>query len=254
MLKVVTDSGADIPADLARELDVSIVPLVVVAGDRAYDETELTRDAFWDLFHRSGRLNTSQPSIGAFYQAFQALVERGHEVLSISLTSRHSGTFSSALAAANLLGGRVTAVDSLGISLVQGFQVICAARMAAAGSGLAEILQALESLRERTSVRFQLRTLEHLRRGGRAAALMPAIDRVARALNISIVLTLTDGEIRLSGVARTYRKGLRRLRDEMARLGPLEWLGVVHSRLPDVAHDLKGSSRGWSSAPARTPW
>jgi len=237
-LKVVTDSAADIPEDMARDLDVSIVPLVIVAGDRAYDETDLTRDEFWELFRRVGRLSTSQPSVGAFHRVFQRLVDKGHDVLSISLTSRHSGTYSSARTAAQAFGERVTAVDSLGISLVQGFQAITAARMASAGSALAEILDAVRSVRERTQVHFQLHTLEHLRRGGRAAALMPALDRVAKVLNLSVVLTLTDGELKLAGLARTYRKGVQRIKDELLRAGPLERLAVVHSRVPDVAQEV----------------
>ncbi len=237
-IKVVTDSGADLPAALIEELDVSVVPLVVVARDQAFNETELRREDFWRLLEEQGTLKTSQPAIGMYLQAFQRLVDLGNDVLCFCITSRHSGTFSAATTAASRFAGRVQAVDTLGLSLVMGFQVMLAARMAKAGARLNEIVEAARSVRERSHVTFQLRTLEHLRRGGRAARLMPAVDRVARALNLTVLLTLNDGEMKLSGVARSYRKGLERIREEAARLAPLESLGIVHTRIPEVARRL----------------
>jgi len=237
-IKIVTDSGADLPSEVLEELDISVVPLVVVAGDRAYHETDLERDALWRLLEQNGSLKTSQPSIGMYQQVFQRLVDLGNDVVSFSITSRHSGTYSSAQAAAARFAGRVQAVDSLGLSLVMGFQVLAAAKMARMGARLQEILDAARAVREHSHVTFQLRTLEHLRRGGRAALLMPAVDRVARALNLTVLLTLTEGELKLSGVARSYQQGLRRIRDEAARFGPLESLGVVHTRIPEIAQRL----------------
>ncbi|NLD72125.1 MAG: DegV family protein [Chloroflexi bacterium] len=237
-IKIVTDSGADLPAEVLEDLDISVVPLVVVAGDKAYNETELDRDTFWQLLEQNGALKTSQPSVGMYQQAYQRLVDLGNDVLCFCITSRHSGTYSSAQTAAAKFAGRVQVVDSLGLSLVMGFQVIVAAKMARLGARLGDIVEAARAIRERSHVTFQLRTLEYLRRGGRAARLMPAVDRVARALNLTILLTLTDGELKLSGVSRSYKQGLRRIRDEAVRLAPLESLGIVHTRIPEVAQRM----------------
>lgn len=237
-ISIATDSAADLPADLVRELDIAIVPLVLVTNGNAWDETDLTRDEFWELFRRSGGLKTSQPSVGAFTRIFQRLVDLGYDVLYLSVTSRHSGTLSTARLAAQQFRDRVLAVDTLSVSLAQGLQVLTAARLARMGAAMGEILDAVRSVRERSHVRFQLRTLEYLRRGGRAAALLPAVDRVAQVLSLCAVLTVQEGELRLSGVARTYTKGLQRMKNELARLAPLEWLAVAHSRVPEVAHTL----------------
>jgi len=234
-LRIVADSAADLPDDLVRDLGISIVPLVVIAGDKAYSEDNLTRDQFWELFRRFGGLKTSQPSVGMFHTAFERLVQSGHDVLCFCLTSRHSGTLSSALTAARSFPGRVRAVDTLSLSLGMGWQVMTASRMAAAGAALDEILQAVKSVRERTRISFQLRTFEHLRQGGRAARLMPAVNRIAKALNLSAILTLSDGELKLSSIARSYRRGLARIRDDLVRAAPLEALAVVHTRIPEVA-------------------
>ncbi len=237
-IKIVTDSGADLPAELMSELDISVVPLVVVAGQEAFNETDLPRDEFWHLLHERGSLMTSQPSPGMYQKTFQRLVDLGYDVLSFSITGRHSSTYSCAATTASQFGGHVHAADSEGLSLMMGFQVELAARMAAAGARLGEILDAAQHVRERTNVTFQLRSLEYLRRGGHAALLMVAVDRVARALNLTALLTLRDGELHLAGVARSYRKGLQRIKDEAARLAPLQNLAVVHTRIPDIAHQM----------------
>ncbi len=237
-LKIVTDSAADLPDYVIKDLGISVVPLVVIAGDKAYNENDLSRDEFWDLFRRSGGLKTSQPSVGMFHRVFEELVQRGNDVLCFCLTSRHSGTLSSAVTAARSFAGHVRAVDSLSLSLGMGWQVMTAGRMAAAGAAVEEILSAVGSIRGRTHISFQLRTFEHLRQGGRAARLMPAVDRIAKALNLSAILTLSDGELKLSSIARSYKRGLARIRDDILRAAPLEALAVVHTRIPDVAEGL----------------
>ncbi|MHB1295777.1 MAG: DegV family protein [Anaerolineae bacterium] len=237
-IRIVTDSSADLPAALVRELDITVVPVVVTFGDRVYKDGELSQDAFWRLAEGPGHPTTSQPSVGAFEEAFQQLVERGYNVLCATLTGRHSGTYAGAWSAAQRFAGRVTVVDSLSLSLGHGWQVIAAARLARQGAGLEPILACMRSIRERTHIVIQLDTLEHLRRGGRAAALMPMVDRFVRFLNLKPLLSVTQGELRLMGVARSYHKGLERIKEEVARLGNLEALAVMHTRRIEVAERL----------------
>lgn len=237
-IRIVTDSSADVPEAVARELDIAIVPVIVTFGDRTYKDGELSQDEFWRLATGSAHLTTSQPPVGAFEEAFQKLVQRGCHVLCATLTGRHSGAYASAWSAAQGFAGRVTVVDSLSLSLGHGWQVIAAARLAKQSAGLEQILDCMRSIRERTHIVIQLDTLEHLRRGGRAAALMPIIDRFVRFLNLKPLLSVTQGELRLMGVARSYHKGLERIKEEVARLGNLESLAVMHTRRIEVAERL----------------
>ena len=151
-----TASGADIPAisPASRRVHVPAVVRVIGPTTRRNDPR-----CILGLFHRSGRLNTSQPSIGAFIRPFRHSWSAATEVLYL-MTSRHSGTFSSA-PAANLLGGRVTAVDRWVSRSCRGSRW-SQRRMARRGRA-SPGPQALESLRERTSVRPVADG--HLRRG-----------------------------------------------------------------------------------------
>ena len=243
-IKVVTDSCADLPEELASELDIRIISVVATFGNRTYQDTELSRDEFWRLAEGGVHPTTSQPPIGVFQQAFQELVDQGHRVLCVALTSRHSGTFNAAWSAARSFGDRVTVVDSLSLSWGQGWQAIRAARMAKRRATLDAILQALRSLRERTHILIQLDTVENLRRGGRASKLMPVIDRLVRALRIKPILNMIDGELKLWGVARSYKKGIERIKAEIAALGTLEHLAVIHTRRHSVAEKLADDLAG----------
>ncbi|MHB0859559.1 MAG: DegV family protein [Anaerolineae bacterium] len=237
-IQVVTDSSADVPEKLAQELDITVVPVVVAFGEQVYQDGELSQDEFWRLAAGPVPPTTSQPPIGAFEEAFQRLVDRGCHVLCTTLTGRHSGTYACAWSAAQRFDGWVTVVDSLSLSLGQGWQVIAAARLAKQGANVEQILECMRSIRERTHVVIQLDTLEHLRRGGRAAALVPVIDRFMRFLNLKPLLSVVQGELKLLGVARSYHKGLERIKEEVGRLGAVEFLAVMHTRRVEVAERL----------------
>jgi DegV family protein with EDD domain len=237
-VKIVTDGGADLSSEVAQELDISIVPLTVTFGDKAYLDSELSREAFWDLVHRGLRPQTSQPSVGLFQQAFQKLVEAGHDVICTTITGRHSGTYNSAWTAAQGFEGRVRVFDTLSLSMGQGRQAIHAARMALQGATADRIIEAVESVKRRTRMLIQLETIENIRRGGRAARLMPVIERLAKVLSLRPILSVVDGELTLLGVARSTPKGLRRLQEEFAALGALEFLAVMHVRCRDVAEQV----------------
>ena len=139
---------------------------------------------------------------------------------------------------ANGFADRVTVFDSRSLSIGQGLQAVRAARMALQNKSMDRILETLGSLRERTRIFIELDTLEFVRRGGRADKLMPAIDRLARVLHVKPLLTIVDGELKLVGVARSYKKGLRRIKEDMLRLGPLEALGVMHIRCQEMGAQM----------------
>ena len=179
--------------------------------------------------------------MGVFQQAFERLVSRGYDVLCLTITGRHSGTFNSAKMAAQPFGDRVVVWDSLSLSWGLGWQAIRAARMAREGATMEEILQALHSLRERSHILILLDTLEHLRRGGRASQLFPIIDRIARALHIKVLLSVEKGELKLFGAVRSFNKGMQRIVREVSRLGPLESLCVMHMRNPEAGEKLAQS-------------
>ena len=236
-IKVIVDSSADLSPEVAAAYEIDIVSQVVTLGHEAYDDTTLSSDAFWEMAKR-GTPGTSQPPIGAFQKAYERWVPQGFRVLCLTITGRHSGTYSTACAAAQPYGDRVTVFDSLSISAGLAWQALTAAQMARLQAPVERILEALHSLSARTHSVILLDSLESLRRGGRADRLMPIIDRFMHTFNLKAMITFVEGELKLLGVARSYHKGLERMKQEMLRLMPLERLAVLHTRRPDVAQRL----------------
>jgi DegV family protein with EDD domain len=162
-------------------------------------------------------------------------VEAGHSVCCVSLTSKHSGTYSTAFTAAERFGEKVQVIDSLSLSLGQGLQVLAAAQAAQEGRDLDGVVQVVEQVKTRSHLLILLDTIEYIRRGGRADAIMPVLDRVTKMLNIKPILTVNDGQLSLHSLARSYERGLAKLRQQIIQFAPVERLAVGHIRCPELA-------------------
>ena len=130
-VKVVTDSTADIPQDLVKELDISVVPLTVQFGDKSFqDGVDITPDQFFQWLTESSRLpTTSQPSPGAFLDVYRGLLEAEHQVVSIHISDNLSGTLNSVRQAKEQLGDvPLEIIDSRQAAISLGLVVIAAAR------------------------------------------------------------------------------------------------------------------------------
>jgi DegV family protein with EDD domain len=223
---------------MVAQFGLTVVPLNITFGPETCVDGELTGDEFWHKVSTSPHHpGTSQPSMGAFEEAFARLVEAGHPVLCVTITGKHSGTYSTAVAAARGFGDQVRVVDSLSISLGQGFQVLAAARAAMRGEDLDAVAQTVQRVQARSHLLILLDTIEYVRRGGRADALMPVLSRVTKMLRIKPILSMPDGYLSLDSLTRSYERGLAQVRQQIEDLGPPEALAVIHIRHPDVAHD-----------------
>lgn len=194
---VVTDSVAQVPFELARQLGIFIVPFTVVVEGKTYlDGVDLVPK---DLFQRMRlekdlHISTSAPSIGQFFTTFMDALQRGAEhVLYIGLASRLSGALVTAEGAARMVSEeyrerKIALVDSRLATIAQGFIAIEAARLANQGIGLEQILVQVEEIRKRTGFVGGLETLEYLARGGRigkAAYMLSSATRILPVLSMS---------------------------------------------------------------------
>jgi len=237
IVRIVTDSSCDLPHRLVKKFKIAVVPLVVRFGAEVYQDGELPVEEFWEKAAKQPP-QTSQPSVGTFEATFGRLIAQGKQVLCLTVTGKHSGTFNAARLAAQRFGEAVKVVDSLSISLGTGLQVLQAARTAWPGRSMQEILTQLDDLRARMQLTIVLDTLENLRRGGRADAFISIADRMARVLNIKPIINVVDGQLRLLGAARSFQSGLRRVLGQVEQLKPLEYLAVVHARIPEKAKEM----------------
>lgn len=212
MIKILTDSTADLPPSLQGHPGIEVIPLKVVTPQRTYlDRVDLDTHQFLDLLKHSPTLpTTSQPSAGEFVAKYQQILKNGADgILSMHISSKLSGTISSAHAALEEMGKvPVTIFDSLSTSIGLGILIQQAVQALDAGEPLPQVVKMLEVMRDEMTIGFVVDTLEYLHKGGRigkAAALMGTL------LNVKPVLTLTHGLIEPLDKARSKRKGLERV-------------------------------------------
>lgn len=240
-VRVVTDSTADLSPEIAAELGITVVPLSVVFGTRAFkDGIEINHDQFYERLAREDALpTTSAPSVGDFQSVYESILKEGDVILSIHLSSKLSVTHDSALQAARQLsedGGLIRVVDSRSISMALAFIVRNAAKVAKGGATLDEVASLAERSVPRVHLYFILNTLEYVRRGGRighASALLGTV------LKIKPILTLRDGEIFPEEKVRTRSKGLERLVQMVANHPKPTKMAVAYSTKREEADDLR---------------
>jgi len=224
---IVTDSTADMPTALQERYGVSLVPLVVNWDGQTFrDKIDLTTAEFYRRLRGSKSLpKTGAPSLAAFETAFREQLERHDAVVSISLASKLSATFEVARRAAESVDpGRIHVVDSGSVSICMTFLIDIAGRMAQEGKQPAEIVERLESTRQRLRIYALLETLEFLQRGGRIGRARAFLGGL---LNVKPIISVRDGEVAPVERVRTMNAALRRLVDLVDGLGPLERLGVI---------------------------
>ncbi|MCG7213794.1 DegV family protein [Paenibacillus mucilaginosus] len=213
-VRIVTDSTADLPADIRKELGIEMVPLKVLFGSEAFaDGVDLGPDEFYAKLAAAGSLpTTSQPSPAEFLEVYERLAKEGDgPILSIHLASVLSGTYQSAMLASTMVegGADVTVVDSRSASWGIGNMVIAAAEAAREGRSKEEILEIVRKLQEETKIYFLVDTLEYLQKGGRigrAAALVGSL------LNIKPILSLNPGgEVYSLDKVRGQKKAMNRI-------------------------------------------
>ena len=206
MVKIITDSTADFTRAEAAGLGLGVVHLRTRFGDEEYiDGVDITPHQFYEKLVESDVLpTTSQPSPAEFEAAFASALEEVDEVVAITISSALSGTYQSAVIAAEAFGGRVRVVDSLGASIGEQVIVRRAAQLAAEGLSAAELAGRIEAERGDVCVLALLDTLEYLKRGGRISA---AAAFAGGVLAIKPVITLRDGAVALVGKARGSKNG-----------------------------------------------
>ena len=228
-IAIVTDSAADIPADVAEAHAIRVIPaILVVDGESLADGQGLSRAAFYDRMPSMRQPpTTAAPSPEAFSAAYRAALRSGaSNVLSIHVSGRLSGIAEMAQRAAEAFDGRVHVIDSGQVSLGAGFQVLAAARAAAQGRPLVEVLSAIETVRQRVRVVAMIDDLEYLRRSGRISWLRSGLGVL---LHIRVLIDLADGAVRRLGQVRSRAKAIEALVERALSWGELDQLGVLHS-------------------------
>ncbi len=239
-VRVVTDSGADLPPEVVEALSITVVPLVVLLGNEVLrDGIDLTTDQFFERLVTSPvHPSTSQPSVGAFQEAFEGLAGQTDAIVAVLVGAKFSGTVAAALLARDCLAApcRIEVVDSEGASLGLGFAVAAAARAAKAGADVEEVIAAAESVVRRQHTMAMLDTLEYARRGGRLSRVEALLGNL---LHVKPILSIKT-EVRPLSRARTRAAGIKRMFDLAMAYPRIEEVGVMHATTPEDAEMLAG--------------
>jgi len=239
VVRIVTDSTADLTKEQQQAAGITVVPLNVHFGDQVFrDHVDLTTDEFFSRLKASPQLpRTSQPAVGVFEEAYRSLRQNGDEIVSVHLSSKVSGTYNSALMAAKGVDANgIEVVDSLSTSMALGFMALEGAKLARAGKDRATVAQRLHALVPKARVICVVDTLTYLERGGRighARALLGSL------LNVKPILQLKDGEVVPLGRARGRPQALSRLVELLERDGDVSQLAIMHGGAPADAEQLR---------------
>ena len=234
----VTDSTSDIPANLAEQYGIEIVPAMVNINGTSYsDGLDISREEFYIRLPGLAQLpTTSAPSVGAFQERYEKLLDAGVDsIISLHPPNELSGIFNAARLAAQPFGERIRVLDSGQVSLGLGYQVILAAEAAAQGAIQDEVLPLVESVRRRVRVTALLDTIDYVRRSGRVSWAAAMIGGVFR---LHPLIELRHGIVHRLGQARTRLQGIKRLIETLNSFGALERLAVLHTNAEATARQL----------------
>jgi DegV family protein with EDD domain len=238
-IKIVTDSACDVPATLAAELDITVVPVYVNVGEQSYlDGVELARYEFYqNLAHYPAPPTTAAPASGTFTETYQRLADEGATpFLSLHIASVISATYNAARLGAEAATVPVTLFDTEQITVGSGLQVIAAAEAVAAGQAMADIVSMLKKRVPRTRIVAMLDTLEFLRRSGRVSWAQFGLGTLLR---IKPLLQVHNGEITVAERIRTRKRAVQRLLEIMDELAPLERLAILYTTERHRAESLR---------------
>jgi DegV family protein with EDD domain len=235
MINILVDTASDIDKNEADELGINLIPMQVRFGNEEYlDGINLSHREFFEKLIESSELpKTSQINEFAYDEQFASLTQKG-EVIVITLSSRLSGTYASALRAAQKYGDKVFVVDSLNASV--GERLLCqlAIRLVREGKlSAAEIAAELNEKKSKIQVLALLDTLQYLRKGGRISSVTAIAGEV---FSIKPVVTITGGEVKMAGKAIGSRKGNNLLNQLVEKSGGINFdmpYAVAYSGLSD---------------------
>lgn len=239
MIRIITDSTCDLPDSVVKDLQITVLPLYIHVGKNSYlDGVDLSRQAFYQhLPTFSPHPTTAAPGANVFQQAYERLAEAGAtKILSIHIAEALSATVNMARAAAKeTTAVPVTVFDSGQLSLGMGFMVQTAAKAAAEGASMFEILHLLAEQGKRTHVFAVIDTLTYLRRSGRMNSVIAGIGSLLR---IKPLLKMHQGKAESERV-RTLSAAYKRLLNLLEDIGGIEKAALVHTHAYERAEALR---------------
>jgi len=248
MLRIVMDSAGDLPVEWINEYQIDIIPINVHMDDKVFlENVDINIDQFYSWVKKTGRIpKTSQPSPHRVIELYQKIAQPGDVILSIHLTGKLSGTYESAVIAAQELTDepyQIIPFDTLSGTGIQGYMCREAREMDRLGAGIERIIKRLEQIRDHSEVIFTLDALEFAQKSGRVKKLEAIL---ASVLNIKPIITLKEGTLAAVDKVRTRKASLAFILQEMAdRMGEkVINAAIIHAHDLDTALEISERIKG----------
>jgi DegV family protein with EDD domain len=238
-IKVITDSMADLPSDLVKELDITVIPVNVLFGTESFrDGIDLTTEQFYSRLEVSKTLpTTAVPSLGTFIESYDSLAQRADEILVITISHKLSGTFDTAVKATQMVKTkkRIEVIDSMHVIMGEGMLVAQAANAAKNGAKMEDIKSLVKNNIPRTEERMAFDTLEYLKKGGRIGAGQAFLGSI---LKVNPILSLKNGEVFPVSRERSRAKAIDSLYNYTLNYTNVEAIAVEDATTPEEANSL----------------
>ena len=192
-IKIVTDSSVQLTPAEIKENNITIVPLTIeINGQTFVDGETITREELVEELKKGNKPKTSQPAVGSFVDVFDRLGEDGSQVVAILLSDVLSGTYQTAVSAAEMSSTDVTVINSKSTDRGEAFQVLAAAKDAAAGKTVAEIQAHCKDILERTTIDVLVDNLDNILSGGRLGKMASMLTKL---INLKVIVRLRENSL-----------------------------------------------------------
>lgn len=235
MVKILIDSGADIDKSEAEQLGIEMIPMEVRFGEESFwDGVNLSNKTFFEKLIESAELpKTSQINEFRWEEEFEKLTSGGDELIVITLSSKLSGTFNCAKAAAKKFPGKVFVVDSLNATI--GERILCnyGLRLIKEGKSAESVAKELDEQKKKIQLLGVVDTLKYLKKGGRISSVVAFTGEI---FSIKPVVSVINGEVKLVGKAMGSRKGNNLLMQLVDKCGGIDFsmpYALAYSGLSD---------------------
>lgn len=247
MIKLFTDTSANLPVSITKEYDIEVVPFSYTVNGKEVPysaDTDFNGRAFYEAMRAGAEVKTSMINVSDFMAAFEQWIAKGDAVIYVGMSGGISGTANSAkLAAEELLekypAAKIAAIDTYAASLGEGFLVIETAKMIERGDPFLKIVKKIELLRKNMCQFFTVDDLAYLRKGGRISGAAAVVGTV---LNIKPILRGDEnGKIVLCGKIRGFNKSMEALANKYDELvfDKTADVGIAHADNPEGAQRLE---------------
>jgi DegV family protein with EDD domain len=241
MLRIVMDGAGDIPEAWLSKYDIQVIPINIHFNNKIFRQgVDLSNDDFYHLVETTGVIpKTSQPTPQQFVEFYTQIAQASDTILSLHVTSKLSGTYDSAVLAAQELKNQLNIIpfDTGSGSLAIGFMCKEIRQLENSGATLQSILSRLNDIRQRVNIVLTLDTLEYARLSGRVKTLQAAF---AALVKIKPIIILKDGALDMREKVRTRRRATDRIIEIIHERvnDQLINVAVVHSQSLETAKDL----------------